>query len=65
MAFPPSRLKLIDGGYRVEVSVALFLVKLDDPKPAPYGTVNREAVKMRKTPKYPCESRAERTKGTR
>ena len=51
---PSSRLRLIDGGYSVEVSVRLFLVKPEDPKPTPYGFINREAVRMRKTPKYPC-----------
>jgi hypothetical protein len=50
----PSRLKLIDGGYSVEVSVRLYLVNADDPKPTPYSFVNREAVQMRKAPKYPC-----------
>lgn len=49
-----SRLRLIDGGYRVEVSVQLFLVKLGDPKPTPFPIVNREAVRITKGPKYPC-----------
>jgi hypothetical protein len=49
-----SRLKFIDGGYRVEVSVRLFLVNSGDPKPTPYSTVNREAVKMTKVPKTRC-----------
>ena len=49
-----SRLKLIDGGYRVEVSVRLYHVQPDDRKPTPYALVNREAVKMRKAPKHPC-----------
>ena len=51
---PASRLKLIDGGYRVEVSVRLYLVKRDESKPTPYATVNREAVRMRRAPKHPC-----------
>ena len=50
----PSRLKLIDGGYSVEVTVRLYLINPDDPKPTPYSFVNREAVQMRKAPKYPC-----------
>ena len=50
----PSRLKLIDGGYRVEVSVRLYLLNPDDPTPTPYSFVNREAVQMRKAPKFPC-----------
>ena len=50
----PSRLKLIDGGHRVEVSVRLYLVYPDDPEPTPYSIVNREVVRMRKAPKYPC-----------
>lgn len=49
-----SRLKLIDGGYRPEVSVELFLVKPEDPKPTAYPIVNREAVQLRKAPTYPC-----------
>ena len=51
---PRSRLKLIDGGYRPEVSVRLYLVNPEDPKPTPYPIVNRQAVRMTKTPKYPC-----------
>ena len=51
---PRSRLKLIDGGYRPEVSVNLFLVNRGDPKPTPFAIVNREAVRMTKAPKYPC-----------
>jgi hypothetical protein len=49
-----SRLRLIDGGYRPEVSVQLFLVKPKDAKPTPFPIVNREAVRIRKAPKYPC-----------
>ena len=49
-----SRLKLIDGGYRPEVSVQLFLVKPEDPKPTAFPIVNREAVRIQKAPKYPC-----------
>jgi len=48
------RLELIDGGYRVEVSVRLDLVEPDGHKPGPYSLVNREAVQMRRAPKYPC-----------
>ena len=51
---PTSRLKLIDGGYRVEVSVRLYLVNPGDLKPTPYSIVNREAVKIRRAPKRPC-----------
>ena len=51
---PSSRLRLIDGGYRVEKTVRLYLVKPDGPKPTPYPFVNREAVRMRRAPKYPC-----------
>lgn len=51
---PRSRLKLIDGGYRTEISVKLFVVEPEDPKPEPYSLVNIEAVQMRKAPKYPC-----------
>lgn len=50
----PSRLKLIDGGYRVEKSVKLFLVNPGEPKPPAFPTLNREAVRMTKAPKYPC-----------
>ena len=49
-----SRLKLINGGYRPEVSVRLYLVKPGDPKPTAYPIVNREAVRLKKPPKYPC-----------
>ena len=49
-----SRLKLIDGGYRVEKSVKLFLINPDEPKPSPFPTVNRDAVRITKAPKYPC-----------
>jgi hypothetical protein len=49
-----SRLKLINGGHRPEVSVELFLVKTDETKPTAYPIVNREAVQMRKAPKCPC-----------
>ena len=49
-----SRLKLIDGGHRPEVSVELFIVKPDDTKPTAYPIVNREAVQLRKAPKCPC-----------
>lgn len=57
----PSRLKLIDGGYRVEKSVKLFLVNRGEPKPPPFPTVNRQAVRMTKAPKYPCGKRVEHT----
>lgn len=50
----PSRIKLIDGGYLVEKAVQLLLVKLGEPKPTPDPTVNRQAVRMTKAPKYPC-----------
>jgi hypothetical protein len=56
----PSRLKLIDGGYQVEKSVKLLLVKPGEPKPPMFPTVNREAVRITKAPKYPCAKRAER-----
>lgn len=49
-----SRLKLINGGYRVEKSVKLFLVKPGEPKPPKFPTLNREAVRLTKVPKYPC-----------
>ena len=49
-----SRLKLFDGGYRNEVTVQMFLVNPDDPKPTPYATVNREAVRIKKSPKRTC-----------
>jgi len=49
-----SRLKLIDGGYRVETSVKLFLVNPGDPKPPLFPSMNREGVKITKPPKYPC-----------
>ena len=58
---PRSRLRLIDGGYRVEVSVRLYLVKPDDPKPTAYGMVNREAVRMRRAPKHPCGKQSTRS----
>jgi len=50
----PSRLKLIDGGYQVEKNVKLFLVKPGEPRPPTFPTVNREAVRITKAPKYPC-----------
>jgi hypothetical protein len=56
---PSSRLKLIDGGYRVEISVRLFVVKPEDPKPTPYGLVNRKAIRMRKRLSTPAVSRAD------
>ena len=49
-----SRLKLIDGGYRPEVSVQLFVVKPEDPKPTAFPIVNRKAVQLRKPPKHVC-----------
>lgn len=49
-----SRLKLIDGGYRSEKSVKLFLVNPGDPKPTPFPTMKREAVRLTRAPKYPC-----------
>lgn len=56
----PSRLKLIDGGYRVEKSVKLFLVKPGEPKPPKFPTLSREAVRITKAPKYPCGKPVER-----
>jgi len=50
----PSRLKLIDGGYRDEVSVRLYLLNTDEPKPTPYSSIKREAVQLKTVPKYPC-----------
>lgn len=50
----PSRLKLIDGGYQVEKSVKLFLVNSGEPAPTTFPTVNREAVRITKAPKFPC-----------
>ena len=49
-----ARLKLIDGGYRVERSVQLLLVNPGDPKPTAFPIVNREAVRTTKAPKRPC-----------
>lgn len=49
-----SRIKLIDGGYLVEKAVQLLLVNPGDPIPTPPPTVNREAVRIKKAPKYPC-----------
>lgn len=49
-----SRLKLIDGGYRVEKSVELFLVEPGDPKPTGYSILNREAVRMTRPPRKKC-----------
>ena len=49
-----SRLKLIDGGYRVEKSVKLFLINPGDPKPPAFPSMNRRAVRVTKPPKYPC-----------
>jgi hypothetical protein len=57
----PSRLKLIDGGYRIEKSVKLFLVNPGEPKPPSFPTVNREAVRITKAPKYPCGKPVEPT----
>ena len=51
---PSSRLTFIDGGYRVEKTVKIFLIEPGDEIPTPYSMVNREAVRMRKAPKYPC-----------
>lgn len=50
----PSRLKLINGGYQVDKSVKLFLVKPGEPKPPTFATVNGAAVRITKAPKYPC-----------
>ena len=61
----PSRLKLIDGGYRVEVSVRLYLLNPDDPKPTPYSSMKREAVRIMKTPKDQCGKAAVLTKDGR
>lgn len=49
-----SRLNLINGGYRIEKSVKLFLVNPSDPKPPRFSSMNREAVRITKPPKYPC-----------
>lgn len=49
-----SRLKLINGGYRVERSVQLFLVNPGDPKPTAFPLVHREGVRMTKAPKRAC-----------
>ena len=49
-----SRLKLIDGGYRVEKSVKLFLINPGEPKPPAFPSMNRRAVRVTKPPKYPC-----------
>ena len=49
-----SRLRLIDGGYRVDNTVRLYLVQPGDPTPTPYALVNREAVRMRRAPRNPC-----------
>jgi len=49
-----SRLKFIDGGYRVEVSVQLFLVKPGEQKPTADPSVNREAVRMTRVSKSRC-----------
>ena len=51
---PRSRLKLIDGGYRVEVTVAMFVVQPRELKPEPYSPINPEAAQIKKTPKWPC-----------
>lgn len=51
---PRSRLTMIDGGYRVAVSVQTFLIEPGEPKPTPYPLVNREAVRMTKAPRRPC-----------
>jgi hypothetical protein len=45
---PGSQLKLIDGSYRPEVTVQLFLVKPEDAKSKPFPIVNREAVRISK-----------------
>lgn len=49
-----SRLKLIDGGYRPEKSVKLFLVNPSDPKPPPFPTMKRRDVRIIKAPECPC-----------
>lgn len=49
-----SRLMLIDGGYRNEVTVELHLIKPEGPTPTAFPTVNKEAVRITKTPKHPC-----------
>jgi hypothetical protein len=48
------RLNMIDGGYRVEKSVKLFLVKPGDPQPTGFPTLNRAAVKIKRAPKRRC-----------
>jgi len=50
----PSRLKLIDGGYRAEKSVKLILINPGEAKPPSFPTLDREAVRITKAPKYPC-----------
>ena len=49
-----SRLKLIDGGYRGEKAVQLFLVEPGEPVPTAFPLVNREAVRITKAPKKKC-----------
>jgi hypothetical protein len=52
----PSRLVLIDGGHRMEVSVELFLIRPGDPKPEPFETVRAETVRIVKRKKEKCPS---------
>ncbi|HEU4508432.1 MAG TPA: hypothetical protein VFR78_09365 [Pyrinomonadaceae bacterium] len=49
-----SRLKLIDGGYRVEKAVQLFLVEPGESVPTAFPIVNREAVRITRAPKKKC-----------
>lgn len=49
-----SRLKLIDGGHRVEKAVQLFLVEPGEAVPTAYPILNREAVRITKAPKKKC-----------
>jgi hypothetical protein len=52
-----SRLVMIDGGYRAEIGVELFLVRAPDSKPQPAPTVKPSRVRIIKSKQNGCRSR--------
>jgi hypothetical protein len=48
------RLVLVDGGYRNEISVELFVVRPGDAIPTPQPTVAAKAVRRSKAKRHPC-----------
>ena len=50
----PSRLVMIDGGYRSEISVEFFLVTASDSKPEPAPTVKPSSVRIINARRHRC-----------